>query len=714
MQPDPAGGDTGNGSRSGRQNRLIYEKSPYLLQHAGNPVDWYPWGDEAFARAAEEQKPVFLSIGYSTCHWCHVMAHESFEDPFVASLLNESFICIKVDREERPDIDSVYMAVCQMMTGQGGWPLTIVMTPDKKPFFAATYIPKERRFSMSGLVDLLPRITSVWQNQREDLLRSAETITSALQPQDPDTKCSIPITSLPEEGFGELELQFDPQNGGFGNAPKFPSPHTLLFLLRYWARTGTPDARSMAEKTLDAMQGGGICDQLGGGFHRYSTDAKWNVPHFEKMLYDQALLLMAYTEAYQATRRQSYRETAEAIIAYVLRDLLSPEGAFYSGEDADSPGGEGRFYLWTVAEMEQVLGPEDGPIASLVYGATTEGNFQSPEHGRGMNILSRAVPADLLAVSLGLERPDMETRLASIRQRLFSARLDRPRPSRDGKILADWNGLIIAALAQASRAFDEPRYLDTARDAMEFVLSRMHDSPGGLFHRYLSGDAGIPGFAADYASVILALIELYETTFEIRFLSSAIELNRTLVTRFWDREKGGFFTTPDNSEPLILRGKEIHDGAYPSCNSIAFLNLLRLSRLTGDPGYEKMASGLSSSFINSVARSPSAHAFFLCALDLATGPSQEVVLAGEPGSPDMQDMVTALRANYLPAVTVLTLPPGESGAAVSDIVPFTRDLVMVDGKATAYICSGQRCSIPVTDPGEMLRKLLAGKKGRQE
>ena len=470
----------------------------------------------------------------------------------------------------------------------------------------------------------------------------------------------------------------------------------------------------MAEKTLDAMQGGGICDQLGGGFHRYATDAKWNVPHFEKMLYDQALLIMAYTEAYQATRRQSYRQTAEATIAYVLRDLSSPEGAFYSGEDADSPGGEGRFYLWTVAEMDQALGPEDALIASLIYGATKEGNFQSPEHGKGMNILSRVVPLGTVAASLGLREPELEARLKSIRQRLFSVRLNRPRPSRDGKILADWNGLVIAALAQASRAFDEPRYLDTARDAMEFVLSRMHDSQGGLFHRYFSGDAGIPGFAGDYASVIFALIELYETTFDIRFLSSAIELNRTLVTRFWDKEKGGFFTASESPEPLIVRGKEIHDGAYPSCNSIAFSNLLRLSRLTGDAGYEKMASDLSGSFINGVARSPSAHAFFLCGLDLATGPSQEIVLVGRPGSGDMQNMITVLHANYLPSVTVLCLPSGESGTAVSDAAPFTRDLVMADGKATAYICSGQQCSIPVTDPEEMLRKLLVGRKERKE
>ena len=458
---------------------------------------------------------------------------------------------------------------------------------------------------------------------------------------------------------------------------------------------------------------GGSATSSGAGSTGYSTDAKWNVPHFEKMLCDQALLIMAYTEAYQATRRQLYRQTAEAIIAYVMRNFLSPESAFYSGEDADSPGGEGRFYLWTVAEIEEVLGPEDGPLASLIYGATAEGNFQSPEHGKGMNILSLRLPPDTLAASLGLKEPELEARLDSIRQRLFSARQNRPRPSRDEKILADWNGLVITALALASRTFDEPRYLDAARQAMQFVLSRMHDPRKGLFHRYFFGDTGIPGFAGDYASVIFALIELYETTFDTRYLSFAIELNRTLVTRFWDRENGGFFTTSDSSEPLILRGKEIHDGAYPSCNSIAFLNLLRLSQLTGDAGYEKMASDLAGSFIKGVARSPSAYAFFLCGLDLATGPSQEVVLVGTTGSGDMEEMVAVLHANYLPAITALCLPAGMSRAAVTEIAPFARELVMVDGKATAYICSGQRCSVPVTDPGEMLQKLLAGRKERQ-
>jgi hypothetical protein len=561
-------------------NRLINEKSPYLLQHANNPVDWYPWGDEAFERALKEDKPVFLSIGYATCHWCHVMAHESFEDAGVAALLNKDFICIKVDREERPDLDSVYMSVCQMMTGQGGWPLTIILTPEKKPFFAGTYMPKEARLGMNGLLDLLPRITKLWQEKRSDLAASADEISAALQkiPESPGT--ITPDTSLLQEGYEELAARFDEVYGGFGSAPKFPTPYTLLFLLRFWKRTGTKRARSMVEKTLGEMRTGGICDQIGGGFHRYSTDSRWRVPHFEKMLYDQALLVMAYTEAYQATHNPRFRKTADEIITYVIRDLGSPDGAFFSAEDADSDGTEGAFYLWTMHEVEQVLGKDDAVFAARFFNITRAGNYPGSGGKPGQNILYQAPPSAHPESSPGFSDTPAESRLESIKNRLFTARAARSHPSREDKILADWNGLFIAALAQAARTFRNETYLAAARRAMQFVLCRMHDEKGDLLHRYRDGEAAIPAFGDDYAFIIKALIELYESTFEPSYLSSALDHTARFYSHFWDVRNGGFFTIPDTGEIVLVRKKEIYDGATPSCNSIAFENFVRLAHLT--------------------------------------------------------------------------------------------------------------------------------------
>jgi uncharacterized protein YyaL (SSP411 family) len=694
---DPDQGKTGN--------RLFHEKSPYLLQHAQNPVDWYPWGDEAFSHAVREDRPVFLSVGYATCHWCHVMAHESFEDPEVAERLNKGFVCIKVDREERPDIDSVYMGVCQLMTGQGGWPLTIIMTPDKKPFFAATYIPKENRFSMTGLLTLLPRITSAWQQQRKDLLRSADKIINALQPSADGVSSGQPGSETLDEAYEELLLQFDPEYGGFGNAPKFPTPHTLLFLMRYWKRTGKKRALAMVEKTLSEMQGGGICDQLGGGFHRYSTDPKWRVPHFEKMLYDQALLLMAYTEAFQITRNEMYRKTAEEIIGYVLRDLTSPCGAFLSAEDADSPWGEGAFYTWTTGEIKAVLGNEDAALANLVFSVTESGNFQSPELGPGKNLLYRSQSGSDIARALSIPDKDFKARLESIRARLFSVRQERARPSCDDKVLTDWNGLFIAALAQASRAFDKPQYLAAAERAMQFIFSCMLNPEGKLLHRFRDGEAGIDGFADDYAFIIHALIELYATGFDEKYLSAACSLNEFLVRHFRDETDGGFFTIAESSEPLILKKKETYDGALPSCNSVSFSNLLRLGGLTGKSEYTEKAAALNRFFQRAVTGSPSAHSWFLCGLLHATGPSQEVVIAGEPESSDTMELISATKALYLPSVLVLLRPAGERGSIVSQLAPFTTDYTMKEGKATAYLCISHSCSLPVTDSLE-LRKML--------
>ena len=689
-----------------KYNRLIREKSPYLLQHATNPVDWYPWGAEAFLRAANEDKPVFLSIGYATCHWCHVMAHESFEDNGIAALLNRDFICIKVDREERPDIDSIYMSVCQMMTGQGGWPLTVILTSEKKPFFAGTYFPRESRFGITGLKDLLPRITRLWHEKREDLFRSADQITAALHQEQDTMPAGTPKISLLNSGYEELAQRFDPEYGGFGRAPKFPTPHTLLFLLRFWRRTGNEQALLMVEKTLREMQSGGIFDQIGGGFHRYSTDMQWRVPHFEKMLYDQALLVMAYTESYQALKKQTFRKTAEEIITYTLRDLMSPEGGFFSAEDADSEGGEGSFYLWTSQEMEDILGKEDALYAMRAFNVTPSGNYHTPESGNAKNILflqPSITESDSLPNSL---QSSPELRLESIRARLFKVRSHRSRPSRDDKILTDWNGLFIAALAQAARAFNNEGYLTTARRGMEFIQTHMRNSDGRLWHRYRDGEPAIPAFADDYAFIIKALIELYESAFDPSYLQAALELNALFIEHFWDRKKGGFFSTSDDAEVLLIRKKEFYDGAIPSCNSVALENLIRLTHLTGETKTEERVVELLNCFLPSVQQSPSAHAWYLCALDAIIGPLQDVVISGEQDADDTRTLIRALHDHYFPHILVICRSPGTVSDQLNIIAPFTQDMHALGGKATAYICSGHTCTSPTTEPQRMLELLL--------
>ena len=704
MPPDNQGESPPDTTRI-HYNRLVNEKSPYLLQHAANPVDWYPWGDEAFARALKEDKPVFLSIGYATCHWCHVMAHESFEDAGVAALLNKDFICIKVDREERPDIDSIYLSVCQMITGQGGWPLTVIVTPERKPFFAGTYIPREGRFGMSGLLDLLPRITKFWKEKRTDLIASADEIAAALR-KTPGSPTELePDRSLLQEGYEELAVRFDEVNGGFGSAPKFPTPYNLLFLVRFWKRTGKSHARDMVEKTLEAMRMGGICDQIGGGFHRYSTDARWRVPHFEKMLYDQALLLMAYTEAYLAARNPQFRKTAEEIITYVIRDLTSPEGAFFSAEDADSEGGEGAFYLWTKDEAAQILGEDDAALAARFFSMKNAGNYPAPAEKTGQNILYLTPSSASRSSPPGLSNGDAESRLASIKTRLFNARERRSRPSRDDKILADWNGLFIAALAQAARTFGNKTYLAAARQAMEFVLHHMHDDTGRLLHRYREGEAAIPAFGDDYAFIIKALIELYESTFEPSYLSSALEHNAWFLSHFWDAQEGGFFTIPDTEKVLLVRKKEIYDGAIPSCNSVAFENLVRLAHLTGDPKLDERASDLSRCFAATVQQSPSVYSGFLCALDNAIGPVHDVVITGGREAADTRSMIRALWDHYLPAVMVLYLPSDDSRTRLVTLAPFTGTLNSAASTATAHVCTAHSCSRPTTDVQQMLELL---------
>jgi uncharacterized protein YyaL (SSP411 family) len=691
-------------------NRLINEVSPYLRQHAHNPVDWYPWGTEAFEKAQKEDKPIFLSIGYSTCHWCHVMAHESFEDPEVARLMNEAFVSVKVDREERPDIDNVYMGVCQMMTGGGGWPLSIVMTPDKKPFFAATYIPKETRFGLIGMTELIPRIEELWESRRGELLGLSNNIASVLQRSSQDTPGEELHERELELAYGQLAKRFDGQHAGFGGAPKFPAPHNLLFLLRYWKRGGNREALDMVEKTLQAMRRGGIYDHVGFGFHRYSTDSQWLVPHFEKMLYDQAMTAMAYTEAYQATGKEDYGKTAREIFTYVLRDMAAPEGGFYSAEDADSDGEEGKFYLWTQEEVRQVFGDEELDFVTRVFNIEKDGNFAELATGRktGANILHLRESLEKLASDLSLSQSDLQSHLEVIRRKLFAYREKRVRPTKDDKVLADWNGLMIAALAKGAEALDEPQYAEATQHAANFVLGNLRRPDGRLWHRYRDRQAGVQANLDDYAFLIWGLVELYEAIFDAKYLKVAVELTRDMVKHFWDQDGGGLYLTPEDGESLLVRKKEIYDGAIPSGNSVAMLNLLRLGRMTATPDWEVKAAAIGRAFSRSVRQSPSAHTQLMVALDFGLGPCYEVVLVGNARAEDTRAMAKALRTRFLPNKVVLLNPGERDSPEIAQLAPFIRNQPSIAGKATAYVCLNYSCSSPTSDVVRMLELLNSG------
>jgi uncharacterized protein YyaL (SSP411 family) len=692
-------------ARDGAANHLAGEKSPYLLQHAMNPVDWYPWGPEAFEKALAEDKPVFLSIGYSTCHWCHVMERESFADDEVAALLNETFVCIKVDREERPDIDAVYMEAARMLSGGGGWPLTIIMTPDRQPFFAATYLPKTSRFGRPGMMELIPGIAELWSSRRDELVDTAGRVTSALRSQAASPSGAELGSDVMDEAYRQLRSAFDAEKGGFGTAPKFPTPHQLLFLLRHWSRTGETEALAMVESTLRAMRRGGVYDHVGFGFHRYSTDAEWLLPHFEKMLYDQALLTMAYTEAYLATGDVDYERTAREIIRYVLRDMTDERGAFYSAEDADSEGVEGKFYVWDSAEVRDVLGKDDAKFAVDVFGLTDDGNIRDEASGRqtGANVLHLSATQSSLAKRLDVSEDELLERIESVRARLFAFRAKRVRPHLDDKVLADWNGLMIAALARAAQAFDEPAYAEAARRSAGFVLDTMRDD-GRLLHRYRDGEAGIAANADDYAFLAMGLFDLYEATHEPRYLGESERLTSEMLSLFWDDGPGGFFFTPDDGEQLLTRTKEVYDGAVPSANSVAFLNLLRLSSAAARPELAERADALGRAFAGAVSRYPAGHTMFLVGLDYGIGPSVELVIVGDEGSEDTRALLAAARGRFLPNKVVLLRPPRGAGDVLA-LVPWIEHHVQVDGRATAYVCRDHECRLPVTDADALVRDL---------
>jgi uncharacterized protein YyaL (SSP411 family) len=688
-------------------NRLIHEKSPYLLQHAHNPVDWYPWTNEAFKNAKREDKPIFLSIGYSTCHWCHVMERESFENSQIAKLMNDAFINIKVDREERPDIDSLYMSVVQIMTGSGGWPLTIIMRPDKKPFFAATYIPPVSRFGRIGMDELIPEIQRLWKQDRTRLDTISRNIQESLEVSALSSQGAELREGILEMAYDRLTERFDEQHGGFGFHPKFPSGHNLLFLLRYWKRSNNDKALQMVEKTLQAMRLGGIFDHVGLGFHRYSTDSKWLLPHFEKMLYDQAILAMAYAEAYQATHKDEYAQTAREILSYVLRDMTSPTGGFYSAEDADSEGEEGKFYVWSEEEVREILSKKEADVFLSVYNFKPEGNFLEEATGKrmGTNIPHLRQSISKEAATRRMNEIVLRNVLEGARLKLFEVRKKRIHPLKDEKILTDWNGLMIAALAKVARTLGESEFADPARRTVRFVFKEMYKE-GRLLHRFCRDEAIIPAFLDDYAFMIWGLLELYETTLEPEYLEKALTLNEVLVAHFWDERGGGFFFSADDAEDLLVRKKEAYDGAIPSGNSVAMYNLLRLGRITANPDFEVKAVKTGQAFSGEVISSPAGFTFMISAVDFAIGPTFEIVLIGDPKSEGTRSMVQAITEQFIPN-KVLLLIPENNRSQITRIAPFTKDYMKIEKKTTAYVCSGYQCQQPTTDIKTMLSQLKA-------
>ena len=709
------------------QNRLINEKSPYLLQHADNPVDWYPWGKDAFEKAQKEDKPIFLSIGYSTCHWCHVMEHESFENEEIAQLINHYFVAVKVDREERPDIDHVYMSAVTAMTGQGGWPLTIFLTPEGQPFFGGTYFPPHPKWGSPGLVDALRSIYDLWQNDRERVLQSSGSLAALLSQRPAQTETS---GVLDKEVFfaacRNFSDAYDPQFGGFGSTQKFPSVSNLCFLLRYGKRSQEKNAVEMVEHTLEQMSKGGIRDHIGGGFHRYATDQQWRVPHFEKMLYDQAMLARIYLEAYQATHKESYAKIAREIFDYVLRNLKQPAGGFYSSEDADSldpdeekgasqnekspQKQEGAFYVWRYDEIKRILGEDDLKVFNYHFGIQPEGNVSADPHGefQGKNIVYIDRSLEETAEYFKKTIPEVEALIRQCQARLFEVRENRPRPFLDDKILVDGNGLMISSLAFGSRVLQEPRYRQAAQEAADFIFERLVDSQGRLLHRYRDGDSAISATLDDYAFYVYGLLDLYEAGFEVKYLKYARDLAEDMVGRFWDEKEGGFYLTAKDAEELLFRPKEAHDGALPSGNSIAALDMIRLYHMTRDQRWEDATEKFFQAFSGPVSKNPSAYAQVLTALDFFRGPSQEIVIAGRGDDQKLKSMVEAVYRYFIPNKVILFAPAGaEEKSEIVSMAPFLREQIPSKGAVTVYVCENHICKLPVTEM-DKLHEILKG------
>jgi len=668
-------------------NRLANEQSPYLLQHADNPVDWYPWGKEAFKKAKELDRPIFLSIGYSTCHWCHVMEHESFEDDSVAKLLNDSFISIKVDREELPEIDHVYMSVCQAMTGGGGWPLTIVMTPAKEPFFAGTYFPKDERGGRSGLFQILPMIADAWNSKRQDIMTSVGKVKNYLDQLNSKPAGNNFSTELINRAYDQFRNGFDEEYGGFFRAPKFPSPHNLIFLMRYHHSFDNKIALDMATKTLKQMRLGGIYDHIGFGFHRYSTDRHWLVPHFEKMLYDQAMIAMAYIEAYHITGEDIFAQTAREIFTYVLRDMTASEGGFFSAEDADSEGEEGKFYIWTEQEIKEVLGEDYGKEFNDIFSITTPGNYRDESSGKETRL---NIP------HLKNYNTNGSNEFESAREKLFNIREKRIHPLKDDKILTDWNGLMIAALAKAAIVLDEPVYLDAAEKAAEFVLHSISKGER-LLKRYRNGVAALDAHLDDYAFMAWGLLELYEATFATKYLSQALDLMNIMVEDFWDDKNGGFFLGSDQSEKLIVRSKTAYDGAIPSGNSVAVMNMVKLTRITGNTNWAELAEKTIRAFSEDVNRAPTGYTLMLTGFMFDTQNSKEIVIVGDSRNRNTTKFLHTIRASYAPHKVLLFKDTSVSDNRLEQLANWTSTQNSINGKPTAYVCKNFACNQPTSD-----------------
>lgn len=678
-------------------NRLANETSPYLLQHAHNPVDWHPWGDEALASARDQNKPILLSIGYSACHWCHVMERESFEDEDIARLMNENFINIKVDREERPDLDQIYMNAVQMMTGQGGWPMTMFLTPEGVPYYGGTYFPPEDRHNMPGFPRVLAGVAEAYRTRPDDVTKTAVTLLGELRrfglPQASDEALSLELLDEAQSGMAR---SYDSRYGGFGNAPKFPAAMNLEFLLRQYHRTGNTKALEIVEHTCRMMAEGGMYDQLGGGFHRYSTDARWLVPHFEKMLYDNALLSRLYLHVYQQTRNEFYRRIAEETLDYVAREMTNEFGGFYSTQDADSEGHEGKFFVWSPNEVSAVLGADDATLFNAYYDVTVGGNFE------GQSILNINDSLDDVAKKTGVSTEFLLETLQRGRQELFVAREKRIKPDRDEKVLTAWNGLMLASFAEAAAILDRPDYLAIAEKNASFVQDNLLRD-GLLLRTYRDGRAKLNAYLEDYAFYADGLVTLYQTTGELRWLESASSLVDRMIQEFWDEEDGGFFYTGKSHESLIVRTKDYFDNATPSGNSVAAEVLQHVASLTGNENYQRTAVALLRLMTNSIKRYPSAFGRALGALDFLLSTPKEICIVGETSSADTDALLREVWQRFIPNKVVVQSTGTDSRAA--DVVPLLRDRTMIENRATAYVCEHYTCKTPVNTPEELALQL---------
>ncbi len=677
-------------------NRLIRQKSPYLLLHAHNPVNWYPWSEEAFAKAKRENKPIFLSVGYYTCHWCHVMERESYSGPAIAELLNRWFVSIKVDREERPDIDNEYMSFVEATTGSGGWPMNVFLTPDLKPFFGGTYFPPDDKRGQTGLRTLLPRIADVWSKQRKEILRSAESITQKLQQTvNSGVGGGGPLhANLLDKTYEQIRQSYDAANGGFGEVPRFPRPVVPNFLLRYWSRTRKKEALDMVLNNLRSMAGGGVHDQIGGGFHRYSTDGRWRVPHFEKMLYDQAQLAMLYTEAYQATNDPFYAGVARDILDFALREMRSPEGAFYSALDADSPlakgeaeHGEGVFYVWTEEDIERELGKETAAIFNFRYGVEVGGNVASAQdiEGwlKGKNVLYESHTIAETAKKSGKTEEQTSQALQDAKRKLFVRRSLRPPPPVDTKIITSWNGLMISALAKASQALDEPKYLKAASRAKVFLQSRSYQPGSGkLKRRYRAGSAGIDGYLDDYTFLTQGLLDLYEASFDVRLLSWAVQLQQMQDRLFWDEKQGAYFTTSGQDRSILLRTREAYDSVEPSPNSVAAMNLLRLWQMTDQQNWKDKADKTLAAFAPRLEQMPEAMPYMMSALDFSLAKHRQIVIAGAPGADDTRALLRLVWQRYIPNRVLLLADGAEGKKHLARWLPLLATVTRKHGRAS--------------------------------